>query len=38
MFPMTQVFDWDKWQDGFDKHRRGDANESIREEFRTFKR
>jgi hypothetical protein len=38
MFPMTQVFDWDKWQDGFDKHWRGDANESIREEFRTFKR
>lgn len=38
MFPMTQVFDWDKWQDGFDKHWRGDQNESIREEFRAFKR
>src|SRR5207245_2650876 len=38
MFPMTQVFDWDKWQDGFDKYWRGDQNESVREEFRTFKR
>lgn len=38
MFPLTQVFDWDKWQDGFDKHWRGDQNESIRDEFRTFKR
>lgn len=38
MYPVSQVFDWDKWQDGFDKHWRGDNNESIREEFRTFKR
>jgi len=38
MYPVSQVFDWDKWQDGFDKHWRGDENESIREEFRTFKR
>ena len=38
MYPVSQVFDWDKWQDGFDKHWRGDQNESIREEFRTFKR
>ena len=38
MFPVSQVFDWDKWQDGFDKHWRGDEKESIREEFRTFKR
>jgi hypothetical protein len=38
MYPVAQVFDWDKWQDGFDKHWRGDENESIREEFRTFKR
>lgn len=20
MYPATQVFDWDRWQDGFDKH------------------
>jgi hypothetical protein len=32
------VFDWDKWQDGFDKHWRGDQHESVREEFRAFKR
>jgi hypothetical protein len=38
LYPLSQVFDWDKWQDGFDKHWRGDQNESIREEFRTFKR
>ena len=38
MFPLTQVFDWDKWQDGFDKYWRGDQNESVRDEFRTFKR
>lgn len=38
MFPVSQVFDWDRWQDGFDKYWRGDPNESVREEFRTFKR
>lgn len=38
MFPITDVFDWDKWQDGFDKCWRGDQNEGVREEFRTFKR
>ena len=38
MFPVTQVFDWDKWQDGFDKYWRGDQNENVREEFRAFKR
>jgi hypothetical protein len=38
MFPVTQVFDWDKWQDGFDKCWKGDQNESVREEFRVFKR
>jgi hypothetical protein len=38
MFPVTHVFDWDRWQDGFDKYWRGDENEHVREEFRTFKR
>ena len=38
MYPVTQVFDWDRWQDGFDEHWRGDANEKVREEFRLFKR
>lgn len=38
MYPVSHVFDWDNWQDGFDKYWRGDENESIREEFRTFKR
>ena len=30
MYPVCQVFDWDKWQDGFDEHWRGDQNESVR--------
>jgi len=38
MYPVCQVFDWDKWQDGFDKFWKGDQNEDIREEFRNFKR
>lgn len=38
MYPVTAVFDWDWWQDGFDKYWRGDDNEPIRETFRTFKR
>lgn len=38
LFPLTQVFDWDKWQDGFDDHWHGDQNKSIRDEFRTFKK
>lgn len=38
MYPVTLVFDWDRWQDGFDKYWKGDENDSIREEFRTFKR
>jgi hypothetical protein len=38
MYPVSKVFDWDKWQDGFDKHWRGDEHEGIREEFRVFKR
>ncbi len=38
MYPVSQVFDWDKWQDGFDHHWRGDQHEGTREEFRAFKR
>lgn len=38
MYPVAQVFDWDRWQDGFDKHWRGDENEARREKFRAFKR
>lgn len=38
MFPLTQVFDWDKWQDGFDDFWHGDKNKGIRNEFRTFKK
>ncbi len=37
-YPVSQVFDWDKWQDGFDRHWKGDQNEAVREEFRSFKR
>lgn len=38
MYPVTQVFDWDRWQDGFNEYWRGDINEKIRDEFRSFKR
>lgn len=38
MYPLTQVFDWDRWQDGFDKRWRGDDHEAMRETFRAFKR
>lgn len=38
MYPVSQVFDWDKWQDGFDEYWAGDEHRSVREHFRTFKR
>jgi hypothetical protein len=38
MYPLSQVLDWDKWQDGFDEHWAGDQNKIVRDEFRTFKR
>jgi hypothetical protein len=38
MYPMTAVFDWDRWQDGFDEYWKGDGNAAVREIFRTFKR
>ncbi len=38
MYPVTQVFDWDHWQDGFGEHWRGDEHEAVRETFRAFKR
>jgi len=38
MYPVRSVFDWDKWQDGFDEYWRGDQHQAVRETFRTFKR
>jgi hypothetical protein len=38
MYPVSQVFDWDNWQDGFDEHWSGDEHKSVRDEFRSFKR
>ncbi len=38
MYPVSQVFDWDKWQDGFDEYWSGDEHKVVREDFRTFKR
>ncbi|MBZ0073157.1 MAG: DUF262 domain-containing protein [Gammaproteobacteria bacterium] len=37
MYPVTQVFDWDHWQDGFDEQWRGDGHEAVRKTFRAFK-
>jgi hypothetical protein len=38
MYPVSQVFDWDKWQDGFDEYWTGDQNKGFRAAFRAFKR
>lgn len=38
MYPVSQVFDWDNWQDGFDDYWVGDQNKPTRDEFRTFKK
>jgi len=37
MYPVSQVFDWDEWQDAFNDHWAGDQNEPTRKEFRRFK-
>jgi len=31
MYPLSKIFVWDRWQDGFDRYWRGDKNEAIRE-------
>ena len=38
MYPVSQVFDWDRWQDGFGDYWRGNEHEEKRETFRAFKR
>ncbi len=37
MYPVSLVFNWDEWQDGFGEHWRGDHNDSVRKEFKSFK-
>jgi hypothetical protein len=38
MYPLTQIFDCDNWQDGFDEAWPGDQHQALRQEFRAFKR
>lgn len=38
MYPVSEVFDWDEWQDGFDSYWSGPDHEETRKEFRRFKR
>ncbi|EDZ98863.1 protein of unknown function DUF262 [Burkholderia sp. H160] len=38
IYPVRSVFDWDRWQDGFNDFWRGEQHEAIRETFRVFKR
>lgn len=38
MYPVCQVFDWDKWQDGFDQYWAGEEHKQTRDKFRAFKR
>ncbi|SAL79936.1 GmrSD restriction endonuclease domain-containing protein [Caballeronia telluris] len=37
MYPVSQAFDWDSWQDGFQEHWRGDEHSEIRKLFKAFK-
>ncbi len=38
MYPVSQVFDWDDWQDGFDEHWSGPEHDEMRKKFRLFKK
>ena len=38
MFPVSLLFDWDAWQDGFNDHWSGEEHKAVREQFRTFKK
>jgi hypothetical protein len=38
IYPVSQVFDWDNWQDGFDEYWSGDENKGVKTEFREFKK
>lgn len=38
MYPVSRVFDWDDWQDGFDSYWSGSEHDAIRKEFRGFKK
>ncbi|BCQ24728.1 DUF262 domain-containing protein [Caballeronia sp. NK8] len=37
MYPVSQVFDWDSWQDGFQEYWRGDEHSDTRKLFKAFK-
>lgn len=38
MYPVSQVFDWDKWQDGFNDYwAKDERKEERKQQFRTFK-
>jgi uncharacterized protein with ParB-like and HNH nuclease domain len=36
MYPVSQVFDWDGWQDGFDEYWSDDKHKSIRQGSRMY--
>ena len=38
MYPLSEVFDWDDWQDGFDNFWIGAEHDEMRKKFRQFKR
>ena len=37
LFPISEVFNWDKWREGFEDYWSGDDREEYRDIFRTFK-
>jgi hypothetical protein len=38
MFPLTEVFDWDDWQDGFNDHWQGDEGRAAKDKWKSFKK
>ncbi len=37
MYPASQVFEWDEWQDGFYEYWRGEQHERLYKEFKLFR-
>lgn len=38
MFPLTEVFDWDDWQDGFNDYWQGEDGKATKEKWKSFKK
>ncbi|TXR47550.1 GmrSD restriction endonuclease domain-containing protein [Phyllobacterium endophyticum] len=38
MFPLTEVFDWDDWQDSFNDYWQGEEGKAAKDKWRSFKK